>query len=102
MVQRENLTNEKLKNKFPSQFELVGYAIELATNMVHSGRGPRVKTTIENPAVVVLEEINQGKDVLDVIQREVVFAETTVFKSAPEPEAEKAPEKRPKSRRILQ
>lgn len=103
MVLRENLTNEKLKDKFPSQFELVGYAIELATNMVHSGRGPRVKTTIENPAVIVLDEITQGKDILDDIPREVVFVEaaTSVFKSS-DHDTEKAPEKKPKSRRILQ
>jgi DNA-directed RNA polymerase subunit omega len=33
-MEKENLTNEKLRNKFANQFELVSYAIRLADNMI--------------------------------------------------------------------
>ena len=72
----KNLTNEKLKEKFESPFELVGYAITLVGNMVHSGRAPRIKTTVENPAVWALEEILQGKDILETIPEDAPLIET--------------------------
>ena len=33
--------------------------------MIRSGRPARVDTDIENPAVIVLKEINEGKDILE-------------------------------------
>jgi len=56
------LTNEKISKRFESQFDLVNYAIKIAGDMIHAGRGPRVKTDTENTALQVLEEILQGKD----------------------------------------
>lgn len=61
------LTNEAIRGKFPSSFELVNYAIELAVNMIHTGRESRVKSEVQNRALVILEEIHAGKDHFDDI-----------------------------------
>ena len=67
----DNLTNEEISKKFTNQFDLVNYAIGLATNMIRTGRDPRVKMNTENPALLILEEIAEGKDVFeDVSVRE--------------------------------
>lgn len=58
----DNLTNEEISKKFTNQFDLVNYAIGLATNMIQTGRDPRVKMNTENPALLILEEIAEGKD----------------------------------------
>lgn len=60
------LTNEQLRPRFTSQFDLVTYAINQATNMIHTGRPPRVKTDILNVAHQILEEIVAGKDAFQV------------------------------------
>lgn len=65
--QKEKLTNELFRQKFQSQFDLVRYAIRLAENMIRTGRGPRVKIDIENPAMEILAEIAAGKDHFDEI-----------------------------------
>lgn len=66
---KDRLTNEDLRKKFKSQsqFDLVRYAIELAENMIASGREPRMKTDVKNRAMQILEEISTGQDKLDVI-----------------------------------
>lgn len=64
---KNSLTIELLGKKFDSHFELVNYAIELAKNMVVSGRECRVPTKVQNPAYWVLLEIASGKDQLDDI-----------------------------------
>ena len=66
-VFKDTLTNEKIRAKFTSQFELVGYAIKLAENMIKTGRGSRVKTESQNKALQILAEIASGKDVFDDI-----------------------------------
>lgn len=63
-----HLTNEKMSNKFKSGFELVNYAIKLAENMIKTGRDSRVKSDVQNRAMLILEEIYEGKDHLDEIQ----------------------------------
>lgn len=55
-------TNEALRKKFKNQFELVSYAISLAENMIATGRGPLVKTDMQNRAMQILAEIAAGKD----------------------------------------
>lgn len=60
------LTNEQLRPRFRSQFDLVTYAIGQATGMIQTGRPARVKTDILNVAHQVLEEIVQGKDAFEV------------------------------------
>ena len=63
--QRVYLTNEKIRKKFDSQFDLVNYAIKLAANMIHTGRDSRLKTDSQNRATIILSEIINGKDVFD-------------------------------------
>ena len=64
---KECLTNEKIRKKFNSQFELVNYAIRLAENMIKSGREPRVKIDSKNRALQILSEILNNKDRFDDI-----------------------------------
>lgn len=97
----ETLTNEKIKGKFESPFELVGYAIALVTNMVLSGRAPMVKTTVENPAVIALDEIAQGKDVIKEIPQPPVQVSATVALSMTTELEPARPVKKEKPRRIL-
>lgn len=63
-----HLTNEKIAGKFKSNFDLVNYAIELADNMIRTGRDARVKSEIQNRAMLILEEIHEGKDQFDEIK----------------------------------
>lgn len=77
MENKPRLTNEDLTKKFKSNFDLVRYAIELAENMIKSGRDARVRSETQNRAMLVLEEIMAGKDQFDAIGeisvREVSF-----------------------------
>lgn len=59
------LTNEKLSNKFNSQFDLVNYAIKLAANMIQTGREGRVNVDSQSRAIQVLGEILNNKDYFD-------------------------------------
>jgi hypothetical protein len=70
MEHKETLTNEQLRKKFISQFELVNYAIRLAENMIKSGRAPRVKLDTQNAAMQILAEISAGKDQFEEIKIE--------------------------------
>src|ERR1700733_14781763 len=62
------LTNEGLRSKFKNNFDLVNYSIQLAENMIKSGRDARVKSDIQNRAMLILEEIREGKDQFDEIK----------------------------------
>jgi hypothetical protein len=62
MAQKEHLTGESIRRRFPSQFDLVNHAIGLAVNLITTGRAPRVKIKSQNPAAQVLAEIREGKD----------------------------------------
>lgn len=100
MEGRDALTNEKLAHKFKSQFQLVNYSISLVKNMVHSGRAPRIRSDIQNPAVLALEEIFQGKDQLDDLTQIKIEVSHVAVIPPVEPEVLKSPEKK-KPRRIL-
>lgn len=63
-----SLTNENLSKKFKSNFELVNYAIKLAENMIETGRDARVKSEVQNRAMLILEEIKEGKDRFDEVK----------------------------------
>jgi hypothetical protein len=65
---KSHLTNEDMTKKFKSSFELVNYAIKLAENMIKTGRDARVKSEVQNRAMLILEEIYEGKDQFDEIQ----------------------------------
>lgn len=102
MDQKDALTNEKLNKKFKSQFDLVEHAIRLVDNMVKSGRSPRIKLDIQNPAVIVLEEIVQGRDALvDLPERPIAEYSMAVHTTAAIiPEKSRTGEKK-KGRRLL-
>ncbi|MBA3816900.1 MAG: hypothetical protein H0X29_10365 [Parachlamydiaceae bacterium] len=68
------LTNEKVRKKFKSQFDLVNYAIKLAENMIRTGRDCRVKIDSQNRALQILTEIIHDKDQFDEIPVEEVVA----------------------------
>ncbi|NGX57311.1 MAG: hypothetical protein K940chlam3_00201 [Chlamydiae bacterium] len=57
-----SLTNEKIKKKFKSQFELVNYLINQARDMIKSGRQSRVDVDSDNVAVNIVAEFIAGKD----------------------------------------
>lgn len=84
---KNELTTEDLKKKFTSQFELVNYAIRLAENMIKSGRGPRMKTDIQNRSLQILEEIATGRDEFDDIAVPAVVAEHSFQEAAKEAKA---------------
>lgn len=67
MERKENLTNEKIRKRFISQFDLVNYAISLAANMIQSGRDCRIKMDSQNRAMQILGEIYHEKDQFDEI-----------------------------------
>lgn len=73
---KSHLTNEEMKAKFKSSFELVNYAIRLAENMIKTGRAPRVKSEIQNPAMLVLEEIREGKDQFDDVEEALALRQS--------------------------
>lgn len=56
-MEREALTNEFLRKKFKSQFDLVNYAIKRAEYAVKSGHEPHVKIDSQNLAAKILAEI---------------------------------------------
>jgi len=62
MASKDRLTTERLKKKFNSPFDLVNYSIKLAKDMIYTGRGCRVETTVGNKAYQVLLEIAEDKD----------------------------------------
>lgn len=68
MEKKAKFTNESLSRKFSSNFELVNYAIRLAENMIRTGRDARVKSEVQNRAMLILEEIHEGKDHFDEIK----------------------------------
>lgn len=65
---KNQFTNEELSKKFKSNFDLVNYAIALAENMIKSGRETRVKSDTQNRAMLILDEISEGKDQFDEIK----------------------------------
>lgn len=73
MENNKQFTNEELSKKFKNNFDLVNYAISLAENMIQSGRDPRVRRLdVQNRAMLILEEIREGKDIFDEIPEEGV------------------------------
>lgn len=103
MQQKESLTNEFVKKKFKSQFDLVNYAIRLSEQMIRSGRAPSTTTDSENAAVIIIEEIVEGKDKLEEISLKEAAIEIQELKErseAPSAPSLKSTEKK-KTRRIL-
>lgn len=92
MYLKDSLTNESLRKKMPSSYELVNYAIRLAKNMVEVERQAKVPTPgIINSAYLILEEISHGKDVFEEPQP----------RTAPTPFHEGADEEKKPRRKLL-
>lgn len=70
MRTKPSLTNESISRRFTNQFDLVNYTIQLTKEMIHSGRAPRVKLATDNPALQVLKEVDEGKDLFEESERE--------------------------------
>jgi hypothetical protein len=86
---KDYLTNDLISKRFENRFDSVNYAISVAKEMIHAGRGPRVKTDTENPALQVLEEIVAGKEKYEVsdlsIKEESKKSLTVTFGNMPQP-----------------
>jgi DNA-directed RNA polymerase subunit omega len=89
MEKKKRFTNETLSKKFNSNFELVNYAIRLAENMIKSGRDSRVKSEVQNRAMLILEEIHEGKDHFDEIKEVVRSSQVSDSISAESSSGEK-------------
>ncbi|MGA8164213.1 MAG: hypothetical protein WB791_04210 [Waddliaceae bacterium] len=61
-MERENLTNEKVRTRFTNQFDLINHAIKLAEDLIKSGRHLREHTTTDNPALQAIEELLSHED----------------------------------------
>lgn len=97
-------TNEALRKKFKSQFELVSYAISLAENMIITGRDPRVKTDNQNRALQVLAEISAGKDIFEPVipeQKKHDEKHENVHVTAESGSGHKSSHERKRARKIL-
>lgn len=100
----DHLTNEEIKKKFKSQFELVGYAIKLAENMIRTGRAARIKSESQNPAMLTLGEIEEGVDHFDEIPKEVVHSYEAIIEKTIEVKGEEPSPKaseRKRARKLL-
>ena len=54
------LTTEHVSRKFKNQFELVNFAIKMAQNMIKTGRDIQSYGDDENPALLVIEQLEDG------------------------------------------
>ncbi len=71
MERRRNLTNEIVTKKFQNQFDLVNYAISVATNIIRTGREAHDSYGSENPALQALDEIATGRDKYEEVEEEI-------------------------------
>lgn len=74
---KDQLTNEQIRTRFVNQFDLVSHAIRIASNLIRTGREPRVATGTDNPALQALQEIKMHKDVID--NDEIITLESFTF-----------------------
>ena len=88
---KDCLTNEMLHKRFKSQFDLVRYAIKLATHKVQLDKDSPFPE-LENVATEVLDEIAEGLDEDITVFEEPVFLEADI-------ELEEIEVTKPKSRK---
>lgn len=94
MEAKGRITNEDLGKKFTNLFDLVNYAILLSENIILTGRAPRVRMDVQNPALLALEEINKGVDRFEEViikPKEVDLIETMTI-SFDEPDEDEVEE----------
>lgn len=77
---KDCVTNELLTKRFPSQFELVRYAIQIAQAAVHSGNHPRDLSGCQNLAYQILSEIAENRDSQDSCYRKKDLTNEVVIK----------------------
>ncbi len=102
MERHEFLTNESVSKKFNNMFDLVNYSIGLATQLIKTGRAPRTRVDSDNPAVIIIEELQDGKDLWEDLKEEepvVQFTETIVVQEK-KPAASQPTEKK-RARRLI-
>ncbi len=58
------LTNESVKKRFTSPFHLVIHTIDVAKDLMKTGRCCKVHTSIQNPAFQALLEVEEEKEIL--------------------------------------
>lgn len=56
VINKEKLTNEKLKAKFPNQFDMVNSAIGIARDIIRSGRGSEGGQNVPLQAIQELDD----------------------------------------------
>lgn len=79
---KDDLTSETLNKRFKSSFDLVNYAISLATEMVTAGREPSLdESESGNIAMAVLDEIAEGRDRLKPIKKQKAEIQVTIAES---------------------
>jgi hypothetical protein len=69
---KKHLTNEALRKKFPSQFDLVNYAIKIAEQMIHGGHMMTVDNEDLTLIIKVLAELNGETNVLATAHSDTV------------------------------
>ncbi len=97
---RENLTTEKINKTFENQFDLVNYAIKMVEELVMSGRHTRVKYDVDNPALIVLEEILKGKDKFEEEKEEKKIVYEDLVPKEEDPKKAKKEARKTKSTKI--
>jgi hypothetical protein len=70
MERRKHLTNEIVTKQFQNQFDLVNYAISVASHIIEYGRAAPANSWTENPALLALDEIETGRDKYEDIEVE--------------------------------
>lgn len=65
---KDSLTSEKLKAKFPNQFDLVNSAIKCARDIIRRGQEPTENGESVNVAFLAVEMLNEDKEI-DTLSR---------------------------------
>lgn len=74
MDYKDCLTNEQLLKRFKNQFDLVRYAIEVATGEMYAARDHIGPIDADNIAYAVLSDISAGSEILKTVAKpEPVF-----------------------------
>lgn len=88
---KDCLTNEQLLKRFKNQFELVRYAIEVATGEIHASRDQFGLVDVDNVAYQALSDIAGGTEIIKpVVKQEPVFKPKKVEKEEKKEKKSKA------------
>ncbi|MCB1136996.1 MAG: hypothetical protein KDK78_12070 [Chlamydiia bacterium] len=82
MELKDQLTNQEIKEKFKSDFELVNYAIRLAESLIKAGKEPDFGTDVRNYAYGILQMILDGRDEFIDLTKHVETPEVAEAKEA--------------------